>query len=226
VDFTIRIENKIFYYARARARVYSKAIALALVLSAPAALSFAVEPPFILGQDAQIHGIALDHSKEQATRGQMGISDDCSWIKKQASAIALVGSDGASVDPRVKSTRGVFVLEGLKANAAPKVLHTHFLSPYENYSMAIPGEIGIQPGPRYRLALTIAATLAGSGDLVFQKGDYVIVHADGQLFAYPLPEMTIPSEGLVRVYLGTDDQLYYDAALTHPVHAGACGSKS
>ena len=155
----------------------------------------------------------------------MKIADDCQWIKSKATAIALVGSDGASVDPRIHSTRGLIVLEGLKIGSDPKILHTAFLSTYKNYPTSIPGEMGIQPGPRYPLAITLAAALAGQGNLELHKGDYPIIHAEGQLYAYSLPEITIPSEGLLRLYLGTDDTLYYDASLTHPFHSGLCGSK-
>ena len=43
--------------------------------------------------------------------------------------------------------------------------------------------------------------------------------------SYALPSITIPSEGLLRLYPGADDMLYDDAALTHPFHSGSCGGK-
>ncbi len=225
MDFRFLIGQKSFSFARAHTRIYRSTLFLSFCLVFKTIPAIAQEPQFILGQDSRIHGVALDASKDLSTRQNMGISDTCSQIKKHATAMALVGSEGASVDPRIKSTRGIIVLEGLVNNSATKILHTAFLSPYKNYPASIPGEMGIQPGPRYPLAVTIAATVAGEGDLLLHKGDFLIIHADGQLFAYSLPEITIPSEGLLRLYLGTDDTLYYDSALTHPFHSSTCGGK-
>lgn len=227
------IGKSTFFFARAHTRLnrslpagrQARLLVCSFCLILSTIPSFAQEPQFIRGRDSFIHGVVLDRTSEQATRKSMGISDDCQWIKKRPTAMALVGSEGASVDPHIKSTRGVIVLEGLNNNADPKVLHTRFLSQYKNHPSSIPAEIAMLPGSRYPLAVTISATLAGEGDLIFQKGDYLIVHADGQLYSYALPEITIPSEGVLRLYLGTDDTLYYDAALTHPAHPGACGRK-
>ena len=221
------------FFARARVRKYSSALAhrqavlmfVSFCIVFPPIFSFGQEPQFIRGEDSTIYGIVLDHRAEATTRQQMQITADCSRVKRHATAMTLVGSEGAAVVPEIKSTRGILVLEGLRADAEPKILHTALLGAYKNYPNAIPGEIGIQPGPRYPLALTLAASLAGEGELVIQKGDYVIIHADNQLYAYYLPEITIPSEGLLRLSLGTDDTLYFDAALTHPVHSGACAAQ-
>jgi hypothetical protein len=209
------------FFARTRTRVYRSGV---LILSF-AGMTAAQDPQFIRGQDSRVHGVTLDHQKELGTLSKMGISRHCARIKKQPSALALVGSEGASLDVRVKSSRGLIVLEGLRPGAEPKILSTRFLGQYKNYPISISAELGTLPGSRYPLALTIAASLPGSGDLLFQKGDQILVHADGQIYVYFMPEITIPNEGLLRLYLGTDDNLYFDAALTHPVHSGPCGSK-
>jgi len=218
------------FFARACAHAYEnihELIAIAMIFAFSfTASAFAADPEslFVRGNDSRIHSVRLTHYQDQTTKQTMGISGACRWIKSQASAMALVGSEGATLDPRIKSTRGVIALEGLITGAEPKVLDTVLLSPYKNYPTNIPGESGKMPGTHYPLAITIAAKLAGQGDLVLHKGDTLIVHADGQLYAYSLPNITIPSEGVVRLYLGTDDTLYYDATLKHPFHSGACGA--
>jgi hypothetical protein len=229
MDFQDLIGRKKFF-ARACAHAFENLQKLAVIAAIFSISLFSIvhaadqDTAFVLGQDSQIHSVALDYSQESVTRQNMGISDNCSHIKKRASAIPLIGSDGATLDARIQSTRGILVLEGLAAGqATPKVLYTQLLNPYNNYPTSISGEFGMLPGSRYPLALTLAASLVGSGDLSFQKGDSVIVHTDGQLFNYALPSITIPSGGLLRLYLGTDDTLYYDAALKHPFHSGACG---
>lgn len=220
------IGQSIFHVARARVYSSARGVMLAVCLMTAAHVGIAQEAQFIRGQDSRVHGVALDHQQEQATLSKMGITRKCARITKQPSALALVGSEGASLDVRVKSSRGLIVLEGLRPGVEPKILSTRFLGQYKNYPISIPAEFGMFPGSRYPLALTIAASLPGSGNLVFQKGDRILVHADGQLFVYFMPEITIPNEGLLRLYLGTDDSLYFDAALTHPVHSGSCGSKN
>lgn len=212
-------------FARARACAHARSMILSFCLVITSFPLMAVEPSFILGTDSQIHGIQIDHSNEQSTRDALGLKDTCGAIKQHPAAYAFVGSEGASIDPRITSSRGLLVLEGLRANTEPKILNTRFLGPYKNYPASIMAETVIFPGSRYPMAITIAASLVGSGDLVLKKSDYVILHADGQLFMYPLAEIILPSEGVLRLYLGTDDTLYYDAALTHPVHSGACGSR-
>ncbi|MFA5975689.1 MAG: hypothetical protein WC859_05920 [Elusimicrobiota bacterium] len=169
----------------------------------------------------------LNHSQEPATRQKMHISDNCQWAKNQPTAMALVGSEGAAVVPHIQSVLGVVVLEGLQAAADPKPLDIEFLGSYGNYPKSIrPGKT-LQPSPRRPLAITIAALPAGKDSLVIRKGDYLVIKADYQLYTYALPEMTIPSEGLLRFYLGTDDTLYTDPALTHPAHSGICsGSRN
>jgi hypothetical protein len=243
MKLSLQIEKSENFFARARVRKYSSAIALSarhfgfskcqalwilriLLIGFAPMIGFAQESQTILGTDSRVHGFVLDHSQEPATRDDMGIADTCDWIKAKATSLALVGSEGASVDPRIKAKRGMIVLEGLIPGSTPKILDTEFLTPYQNYATSIPGDIGMQPGPRYPLAVTMAATIAGQGDLMIQKGDYLIVHADGQLYSYSLPDLTIPSDGILRLYLGTDDTLYYDTKLTHPVHSGACGRKA
>jgi hypothetical protein len=219
------IGTAIKFFARARAGAHTRTMILTICVVFPAIFSSAQDPQFIRGQDSEIHGIVLDHSLEATTRQNMQITEACPNIRNRAKAMGLVGSEGASVNPRINSSRGLVVLEGLKAGQEPKILDTELLAPYQNLPLSIPAETNVFPASRYPLAMTIAATLAGEGDLVLQKGDYLIVHADGQLYAYYLPDLTIPSEGVLRLFLGTDDTLYYDEALRHPIHSGACGGK-
>jgi hypothetical protein len=219
---TIPTDFKNFFIARTHARISRSTITFALCLAFLSISSFADDPQFIFGADSRIHGITLDRSAEASTRQAMQIANDCRWIKKQATAMALAGSENSSVNPRIASTRGAVVLESLRPGVGPKVLDTELLVPYKNYPTSIPGETAIQPSLRYPLAITLAAMLAGEGDLAVKNGDSLVIHTDGQLFSYSLPEITIPSGGLLRLYLGADDTLYYDAALTHPVHAGTC----
>jgi len=214
------------FFARARARIYRSTLALSFCFVCAAVSSQAQEPQFILGRDSRIHGIQLNHSLEAGTRRTLKFSETCKRIKKHATAAPLIGSEGASVDPHIKSTRGMIVLEGLMPGAEPEILHTALLSNYKNFPSSIPGEMGKQLSPRYALAVTIAATVAGQGDLELHKGDSLVVQTNGQFYSYSMPEITIPSEGLVRLYLGTDDMLYYDSSLLHPFHAGACGGKN
>jgi hypothetical protein len=230
MDLSILIGQKNFI-ARARVPAFERlqkpsVIAMVFAISLFVGRSaVAQETPFLLGKDSRIHAVSLDHTRETATRKKMHILDNCAVAKVQATALPLVGSEGAALIPHIKSTRGVIVLEGLIPNADSKPMDTELLNVYKNYPISIPGETGMFPNPRHPLALTIAATLTGTGDLVFQRGDSITVRADSQLYTYSLPPITIPSEGILRFYLGTDDTLYYDAALKHPVHAGPCGSK-
>ncbi len=174
------------------------------------------------GADLKIHGVALNRSLEQPTREKMHIADHCGYEKATASAMPLVGSDGATVIPHFQSKRGVVLLEGYIQGVEPKVLHTALLSTYKNLPTAIRGEIAMQPSPRYNLAIALAATVAGDGDLALAKGDFLTLQTDGQIYVYSLPEITVPSEGLVTLFAGTDDSLYFDAALTHLAHSGSC----
>jgi hypothetical protein len=224
-------QKKIF--ARACMRAFEKSqkpsvIAMVFAISILASIcTFAQAEPFVYGKDSRIHAVSLDHSLEGATRQKMQILDNCDQVKARATSLPFTGSEGAALIPHMQSGRGVLVLEGLVPNANPTPLDTELLSLYKNYPTSIPGETtGASPSPRYAFALTIAATLTGEGDLVIQKGDFLNIRTDGQVYAYSLPEITIPSEGVLRLYLGTDDTLYYDAALTHPFHSGTCGSKS
>src|SRR6185312_7477864 len=205
-----------FFFARAR---ISKTIALPLVLWLGGIFISAANVNagvFTAGADGRIHGIALDHGRETSTRNALRITDRCAFSRSTATARPLVASDDAMILPHLSSQRGVLVLDGLRPGAAPKTLFTQLLSPHNNDPISIAGEKGIQPGPRYTMALTFAATLAGHGDLAIAAGDFVNIKADGQVYRYRLPALTIPSEGVLRVFAGTDDTFYYDAALTHP----------
>ena len=82
----------------------------------------------------------------------MGILDQCLFIKKQPTALPLIGSEGAFIDTTIKSTRGLIVLEGLRSSGDPKILNTRFLSPYLNYPTSIPGETVMMPGSRLPLS--------------------------------------------------------------------------
>jgi hypothetical protein len=226
MDIRFRIGRKHFFFARARARIVRSASAVLFSVLATIRPGLAQDPEFIIGNDSQKHGIVLDHSPEKQTRSTMGVSPDCDYVRKQPKALPMVASEGAWINPHVTSHRGVMLLEGLRPGKNPKLMDTEFLGQYKNYPATMRAETQMMPGSRYPLCLIITAAYVGEGDLVFQKGDYVIVHADGQLFAYKVPEITIPSEGVLRFYLGTDDTLYYNSELTHPVHAGRCGRKA
>jgi hypothetical protein len=230
MDLSVFIAVKLFI-ARARVHAFEKwqelfVIAMVFAISFSAGVcAFSQDLPFVRGKDSLIHAITVDRSQDTPTRQKMHIKNDCVYVKPRATAIALTAPEGASIEAHIKSSRGFIILEGLVAGAGPKILHTVLLSQYKNYPISIPGEKSMQPGVRYPVALTFAATLAGTGDLALHKGDTLSIHADGQLYSYPLPDITIPSEGLLRLYAGTDDTLYYDRALTHPFHSGPCRSK-
>jgi len=215
-------------FARARVPAYETlheliAMAMVFAFSILAGISNAAEEPhFVHGLDSRIHAIASDRTLEEKTREKMHISENCGQIKPHTSAIAFVGSDGARLIPHIKSTRGLLVLEGLREGAEPKVLSSQLLGDYNAYPRSLPGDPVILPALAYPLTLTLAATLAGSGDLIITKDDYVIITAARHGYAYHFPDLTIPNEGVLKLYLGTDDTLYYDAALTHPVHSGEC----
>ncbi len=206
------------FFARACAHAFEKqheriVFAIVFAVSLFSALSFA----------DQASEFIFDHSQENSTRHAMGIADTCARMNSQALANALIASEGATIDPRISSPRGVVVLEGLISGAEPKMLDTVFLSPYKNYPTSIQSEITTFPAVRYPLAVTLAAKITGEGGLVLRKTDRLIIHADGQLFVYFLADLMIPSNGLLRLYVGTDDHLYYDSTLKHPLHSGACG---
>jgi hypothetical protein len=211
-----------FFFARVRARVYRSAMArhpsakavlaaFALGCLAPLTLGLAMEKPLV-----------VDHSVEQDTRETMQIRENCRAIKARASAIALMGAPGAAVSPHVRSRNGLVVLEGLREGVDAKVLDTEFLGPYQDYPLSLRPEPVMQPAARYPLAVTLAS-LAGQKELAFQKGDYLAIQADGQTYVYYLAELKIPAEGVLRLYVGTDDTLYFDRTLKHPAHSGACG---
>ena len=214
-----------FFIARAHTRIYRSIALVSFCLVITSTFSVAQEIPFIRGNDSRIHGVQLNHTGETATRKKMRISTKCGWIKPQATAVALIGSEGSVIIPHIKAKRGIVILEGISPDAEPKVMDTELLGNYKNYPASIPAETAMLPSRQYPLAITLTASMIGQGDLVIQKGDSITVNADHQLYAYALPEITIPSEGILRLYLGSDDTFYYDAALTHPAHAGACGRK-
>src|SRR4051812_42466240 len=82
----------IFFFARARTRIYRSAIISSLCWIFSSIPAAAQDSQFIFGQDSRIHGILLDRSPEEQTRQKMNIAEDCQSVKSTPSAMALVGS--------------------------------------------------------------------------------------------------------------------------------------
>ncbi len=226
MNFKLLGQKNFFCFARACAYIDSLAmiIAFCIVFQTITVLA-ADETQFVRGHDSQIHGMHLDYSAAAKTRIKMRITEDCAFIKARPTALPLTGSEDASISARLKNPRGVVVLEGLRPGAEPQPLHTEILVPFRNYPTSIPAEKQSLASTRFPLSITLAASATGDGDLVLQSNDTLTVQTDGQLFNYRFPELTIQSGGLIRLYLATDDQLYYDQSLLHPVHQGPCGRK-
>jgi hypothetical protein len=210
-------------FARARMCTRSIATVFCIVFSAFAATTS--DPAFIRGANGSIRGLFLDRLSEISTRKKMKILDNCVRVKSAPTAMAFVGAENAAVLPHMTAKQGAIELEALMADGGTKILDTELLGPYKNYPTSMIGET-ILPSPHHPLAVTLAAPFAGEQDLVIQKNDYLGIRTDGLVYAYHLPPMIIPSGGLLRMYLGTDDTLYYDAALTHPVHEGFCKKRA
>ena len=73
-------------------------------------------------------------------------------------------------------------------------------------------------------AIVLATPFPGKGALTIQKDELVAVRTDGQVYGYHFPALTVPAGGMLTLYLGTDGNCYYDAALKHMAHSGACAS--
>jgi len=223
MDLQLFIGQASFFFARARAHVRSIVLSFCISFSAFSAL--ANEPTPLKQVNGALGGFTLDHSLESATRTKMKVSDQCDQIKTIRNTALMVMGD-VTAFPHIQSGRGIIVLEGLVEGAEPKVLTTVFLSPYQNYPQVLQGPQRSMPVQQYPLALTFSPTLVGQGDMTFQKGDYIAIRTARLLFSYPLPAVKVPSEGVLRLYAGSDDQLYYDKALTHPLHEGPCKKRT
>jgi hypothetical protein len=219
VSFYRFIGRAPFFFARAQA--HTRTILAIFSLISPAVLSAAQNPEFIYDGKNKLRGVALDHNAEPSTLQKMSLKENCVWIKKQATAAPLMGAEDAMLISHIQAQRGVIVLETIRKNGAHKPASTLILGKYKTYPNAIAGESTL-PSRDYPLAVSFGSVLSGQGDLVLHKTDSISVKTGAQIFTYFMPEMTIPSEGVVRFYPGTDDTLYFDPALKHPAHDGRC----
>jgi hypothetical protein len=207
------------FFSRVRARTRSISLTICFVFSAFHAI--AADPAMLRGPKGVIRGLDLDTRIESKTRGAMKILPNCIRAKNQATALPMVGQETATLVPHVKAHVGVAILEGILADGRFKTLDTQLLGAYMNY----PGEMNAadpKSKAKYPLAITLSAPFTSQGDLVFQPGDYLGLKTNGQLYAYKLPNLTIKNGAMLRLFVATDDTLYYDAALTHPLHEGKC----
>ena len=211
------------FFSRARAHVYKCTSAcLAAFLFLSVGIASAADPAFVRDSRGIIQGLVLNGRQEQATRNILKILSRCIHMKAHPSAMSLVGSENSTLSVLTQARTGVFVLEAILSKNSFKTLDTELAGPYKNFPVSMPITPMALPAPRHAFALTIAAPLADQGSVVLNSGDVIRVKTDGQLYAFPFPAMKIPAGGMLRVYLGTDDTLYYDAGLTHPLHEGRC----